>query len=101
MTAVYVLHFDPPYLHAGHYVGFTEHEDVATRIDEHLLGRGSPLVKAAVAAGSRVDLAHVFVGGDRNFERRIKNRADVGKWCRCCGRRERPVPGIARHRGAA
>lgn len=96
MSAVYVLHFDPPYLHASHYIGFTEHEDVATRLIEHISGRGSPLVKAAVANGSRVEIAHVLINGDRNFERRIKNRRDVCTWCRLCGRRERPVPSMTR-----
>jgi len=95
MSAVYVLHFDPPFQHAAHYIGFTEHEDVATRLVEHLNGRGSPLVKAAVAVGSHVEIAHVFVNGTRTFERRIKNRADVGRWCRCCGKGARPVPRIS------
>jgi len=61
-----------------------------------LSGRGSPLVKAAGAAGSRVEIAHVIVGADRSFERKIKNRGSAGKWCRLCGRHERPVPRMAR-----
>lgn len=96
MTAVYVLHIEPAYLHARHYIGFTEQEDVGARVEDHISGRGSPLIKAAVAAGCRVDVAHVFVGGDRTFERKLKNRADVGRWCRCCGRRLRPTPSMRR-----
>jgi predicted GIY-YIG superfamily endonuclease len=92
MSAVYVLHFDPPFQHAAHYIGFTEHEDVATRLGEHVSGRGSPLVKAAVRAGSRVEIAHVFVNGTRTFDRSLKNRADVCRWCRCCGRNEYRAP---------
>lgn len=98
MSAVYVLHFDPPYLHAGHYIGFTEHEDVAQRLEEHLAGRGSPLIRAAVANGSRVEIAHVFVNGSRGFERRIKNMGSAARWCRLCGKRERPTPSMARSR---
>ena len=49
---VYVLHFDPPYRHAAHYVGWTA-GDVEVRVGTHLRGAGSPLVRAAVAAGSR------------------------------------------------
>ncbi len=75
MSAVYVLHFDPPLQHARHYVGWTDHEDVASRLEEHLKG-------------------HVFVGADRRFERRIKNNKDVCRWCRICGRNERPRPRI-------
>lgn len=90
--AVYVLHFDPPFRRARHYVGFTDQADIADRFLEHVNGRGSPLVKAAVAAGSRVEIAHVFVDGDRTFERRIKRSTDVSRWCRLCGRHERPPP---------
>jgi len=42
---VYVLHFDPAYKHARHYVGWTAGE-VTERIAVHLQGRGSPLVRA-------------------------------------------------------
>lgn len=94
MSAVYVLHFEPPLKHARHYVGFTDQADVAARLDDHLTGRGSPLVKAAVNAGSRVELAHVFVGADRAFERRIKKSTDVCRWCRLCGRKERKAPQV-------
>lgn len=96
MSAVYVLHFDPPLQHARHYVGWTDHEDVASRLEEHLKGRGSRLVRAAVAAGTAVQLAHVFVGADRHFERRIKKNKDVCRWCRICARNERPKPRIKR-----
>jgi hypothetical protein len=40
---VYVLHFDPAYKHARHYIGWTEGDDVTARIAVHLQGRGSPL----------------------------------------------------------
>lgn len=94
MSAVYVLHFDPPLQHARHYVGWTDQEDVASRLEEHLKGTGSRLVRAAVAAGISVHLAHVFVGADRHFERRVKKSTDVSRWCRMCGRNERPRPKI-------
>lgn len=87
---VYVLHFDPPFKHACHYIGFTDSLD--TRFETHTNGQGSPLVKAAIAAGSVITVAHVFEGADRTFERKIKNRRDVCKWCPSCGRNERKVP---------
>jgi hypothetical protein len=58
---VYVLHFEPAYKHAGHYVGWTE-GDVCERIAVHLQGCGSPLVRAAVAAGVDVQLAATYEG---------------------------------------
>lgn len=88
---VYVLHFDPPYKHARHYIGFCEKE-VNTRLATHCNGNGNPLVKAAVAAGSKITVAHVFKGADRTFERKLKNRRDVCKWCRLCKRKQRSVP---------
>ena len=94
MTAVYVMHFEPPFKHARHYVGFTEHDDVATRLDEHLKGAGSRLVRAVAKAGHAVHIAHVFIGADRHFERRIKNHKDVCQWCRLCGRKERAKPKV-------
>jgi predicted GIY-YIG superfamily endonuclease len=66
---VYVLHFDPPYRHAGHYIGWAQ--DADARIAQHLAGAGSPLVRAAVRAGSRVRVAATFAGS-RYLERRLK-----------------------------
>lgn len=96
MSAVYVLHFDPPFKHARHYVGWTDQEDIAARLDDHVKCRGSRLVKAAAAAGVKVEIAHVIVGADRNFERKIKRSTDVCRWCRLCGRNERKVPRVAK-----
>lgn len=88
---VYLLHFNKPLAHARHYIGFCESDDPRERVEKHMAGHGSPLVKAALAAGIRVTLAAVIVG-DRNFERRIKNRGSLCRWCPKCGRNERPVP---------
>jgi predicted GIY-YIG superfamily endonuclease len=45
--SIYLLHLDPKYRHAAHYVGFTPEEDVTRRVSEHLAGgaKASPLVK--------------------------------------------------------
>jgi len=88
--AVYVLHFDPPYRHARHYIGFTVEKTPDRRLWQHLNGRGSPLVKAAVAAGCEVRVAAFWRSGTRTFERWLKRRADVYKWCPCCGFLTRP-----------
>ena len=80
---VYVLHFDPPYRHAGHYIGWAQ--DADARIAQHLAGAGSPLVRAAVLAGSHVRVAATFAGS-RHLERRLKRwhntRARVCPICR-------------------
>jgi predicted GIY-YIG superfamily endonuclease len=79
---VYVLHFDPPYKHAGHYVGWTE-GDVAERLAVHLQGRGSPLIRAAVAAGVDVQLAATYEG-TRYLERRMKRWHHTSRFCAIC-----------------
>lgn len=74
---IYLLHFDKPYLHAKHYLGWTS--SIEERLEQHRSGRGSPLVKAA---GAFV-LARVWVG-DRHLERRLHNRKDSPKMCPIC-----------------
>jgi hypothetical protein len=54
----YLLHFDPPYKHARHYIGFAF--DIEARFNEHLTGKGANLVAVAVAAGSAVYLARIW-----------------------------------------
>lgn len=91
---VYVLHFDPPFKHARHYIGYTPDETAERRVREHVQGlaAGSPLVKAAVEAGCEITLAHEFPGAGRDFERWIKDRRTTPRWCVCCGKGQRPVP---------
>jgi hypothetical protein len=67
---VYVLHFEPAYKHARHYIGWTSGTDVTARLRVHLKDRGSPLVRAAVAAGVDVQLAATYQGA-RYRERRL------------------------------
>lgn len=81
MGTLYLLHFEPPYKHARHYLGWTQNPE--SRFDRHLAGRGSPLVKAALAAGSIVTVARTW-SGDRNEERRIKNGKNVPRLCPTC-----------------
>lgn len=79
---VYILHFNPPLHHAGHYVGYTE--DTERRLREHLEKRtGSPLVRAALAAGCEVTVA-VVLEGDRELERKIKASKNTGRYCPVC-----------------
>jgi hypothetical protein len=83
---IYILHIDPPLAHARHYVGWTKDEDVTRRVRQHLTQSGSrpsKLVGAALAAGRAVTLAGVLEG-DRNFERRLKNRGSACKYCPLC-----------------
>lgn len=85
MSALYLLHFDPPYRHARHYLGFTT-GDVFERIHEHrhCPSKASPLVQAALGAGSTVVLARVWQGGTRTQERRLKRQGGASRHCPFC-----------------
>ena len=78
---VYVLHFEPAYRHARHYIGWAR--DVDARVAEHLAGAASPLVRAAVRAGATVTLAASY-RGSRQLERRLKRWHKTGQFCPIC-----------------
>ena len=79
---IYLLHFDPPVAHARHYLGWAK--DHMDRINKHLAGQGSPLVKAAVENGSHIECVRIWENKDRNFERKLKNRKNTKKLCPVC-----------------
>ena len=83
---IYILHIDPPLAHARHYVGWTQDEDVARRVNEHLEQSGrrpSKLVGAALRAGRVVTLVGTLEG-DRTFERRLKTGGGAARFCPLC-----------------
>jgi hypothetical protein len=79
--SVYVLHFEPAYRHARHFIAWAH--DVDARIAEHLAGSGSPLVRAAMAAGVGVELA-LSLRGSRQLERRLKLWHKTSQLCPAC-----------------
>lgn len=80
---VYLLHFETPYKHAGHYIGWTK-TPVEDRVAIHVSGQGSPLVKAAVDVGLNVRLAMTWANKDRHFERALKDRHNANGICPKC-----------------
>lgn len=105
-TTLYLLHFEPAYQApigetgrikvAGHYLGSTA-APVAERLAEHLAGRGSPLVRAAVAAGSQIHLVATAPGG-RAAERQLKRSRHHARLCPRCSSQPKPLSG-GRHGG--
>jgi hypothetical protein len=83
-AGLYLLHFEPRYRHAGHYLGFAE--SVERRVAEHLSSgsKSSPLVRAALAAGAAVTVARVWPDGDRTLERRLKRAHGLSRFCPTC-----------------
>lgn len=82
MEGVYLLHLDPPLKHAKHYLGYSR--DITARVVTHLSGRGSPLVRAALAAGSQVSLVRIWDGAPQTLERALKDRKNVPLLCPTC-----------------
>lgn len=84
MRGLYLLHFEPRYRHAGHYLGFAD--DIDRRVEEHLAcgSKASPLVRAALAAGSVVTVARVWPDADRKRERRLKVQGGHSRKCPTC-----------------
>lgn len=80
---VYLLHFDAPYQHARHYMGWAE--DVEQRVLQHAKGQGSRLMAVVVAAGIGFTVARVWKNADRYLERQLKNRGGAARLCPHCG----------------
>src|ERR1700691_2727468 len=79
---VYLIHLQRPYHHARHYLGWTM--DVERRLALHRAGGGSPLLRAAVAAGISFEVARTW-SGDRHLERRLhRYKNDAAQLCPIC-----------------
>ena len=78
---VYLLHFDEPYRHAKHYIGFTE--DLDRRLVEHQTGAGARLIEVIINAGRSFTLARTWPG-DRTLERRLHRRKASPRLCPLC-----------------
>ncbi|MFB4266748.1 hypothetical protein [Nonomuraea sp. GTA35] len=80
---VYLLHFDRPYKHARHYIGWTS-GDLTWRLRQHRNGRGARLLQVITAEGIGFVVARLWDGG-RNLERSLKNRGGASRACPLCG----------------
>jgi predicted GIY-YIG superfamily endonuclease len=87
---VYLLHFDRPYKHARHYVGWTA-RNVKRRLAEHEAGRGARLLAVVREAGIGWQLARLWPGG-RARERQIKRQGGHARKCPLCGVTPRRLP---------
>lgn len=79
---VYLLHFDRPYWHARHYIGWSR--DLDSRLAEHLSGHGARLLEVIQEAGIGWTLARTWPGS-RQRERQIKNNGGASRCCPQCG----------------
>lgn len=84
MGWVYLIHFDKPYKHARHYIGFTK--DIPLRMLRHQAGKGSRLMQVITEAGITWKIDRVWYA-DRTFERKLKKHSAT-RYCTTCGGRE-------------
>lgn len=82
---VYLIHFDKPYKHARHYLGYVKRPDLLLkRFDRHTSGAGAKLLKVIAKEGIGFSIVRVWPDGDQTFERYLKNRKETPKLCPCC-----------------
>jgi len=81
MSTVYLIHFDCPYKHARHYLGYTG--DLEARLKAHASGNGSRLMEVITEAGITWRLARTWAGG-RDIERRLKRQKNSPRLCPIC-----------------
>ena len=79
---VYLIHFERPYKHARHYMGYAD--DIHNRLVAHGEGRGARLMEVIRDAGIPWRLARVWEGKGRVWERKLKNRKHAPALCPVC-----------------
>ena len=79
---IYLIHFDQPYRHARHYLGFVE-SDLEARLERHASGQGARLMAVINAAGITWRCVRTWQG-DRKLERKLKRRKEAPQLCPVC-----------------
>lgn len=81
---IYLLHFDQPYKHAKHYIGWTT--NLSERLADHMLGlsESGRLMAVIKEAGIGFSLARIWTEATRDFERSLKNRGGASRICPMC-----------------
>ena len=81
---VYLLHFERPYKHARHYIGWTK--DLDARLAAHRSGQGARLLAVLLRAhGIGFVVARTWTGATRARERQIKTQGGASRCCPVCG----------------
>ncbi len=89
--SVYLLHFQRPFGHAEHYLGWADRDRLQFRLGHHGGSEGANLLRHVAGAGIGWDLTRIWPDGDRTRERRIKNNGTNAKVCPVCNRGHRFV----------
>jgi len=80
---IYLIHFDKPYRHARHYLGFAGGK-LETRLQRHKRGDGARLLQVLKQHGIEWSVVRVWPEGDRDLERKLKNKKNSKCLCPVC-----------------
>lgn len=82
MTGCYLIHFNQPFKHARHYLGFAK--DIDARLSHHAAGNGSNLIRVIQDAGITWQLVRTWPNATRSTERRLKDQHNSARLCPIC-----------------
>lgn len=78
---LYLLHFERPFKHARHYLGWSR--DAIKRIKDHRAGKGSNLMRLVAEAEIMFAVAWIRPGTMLD-ERKLKNSGGGSRHCTIC-----------------
>jgi hypothetical protein len=92
---VYLIHFERPYRHARHYLGFVDGDEEALdrRLARHRAGTGARLIDVIQRAGIGWELARTWPDATRVDERKMKKSSHASKRCPVCRRLDKARDG--------
>jgi predicted GIY-YIG superfamily endonuclease len=85
---IYLLHIDPPYKHARHYLGIGE--DLNARLQLHQDEHGARLTQVCIENGRALKLVRTWEGAP-NDERRLKNQKNSPWLCPLCNPKQNRI----------
>lgn len=90
MGCVYLIHFERPFKHARHYVGYADH--LEERLKHHKSGNGANLMRIVTEAGIPWEVVRIWEDATRDDERKIKNTGHVPHYCPVCRKERKQWP---------
>lgn len=78
---VYLIHFDKPYKHARHYLGYSYH--LERRLQQHSMNKGARLMEVIQQAGITWHVSRTWDGG-RELETALKSHHHASRLCPTC-----------------
>lgn len=81
---VYLIHFDYPFKHARHYIGFVHPGNLEKRMEHHRAGTGARIMRAVTNAGIGWSVVRTWEDAGPEWERHLKNMHGPASFCPVC-----------------